>query len=696
MKRKQLNRIFVKQSAEFDCGVACLKSIMRYYGSDAAIEKLRLHSGTAATGTTMLGLYQCAENFGFAADAGELDWKSLLELRKPAILHVRTDTGAEHYVCYFGVKPAYNGRAELHLIGDPAFGIIELSAEKLQMIWASRSALLLQPGESFVKGSVYRRRRHRWLINHILGDPQLLAGIILMSLIITLLGFAAALFSQKLIDNLLPQRNIPKISYGLILLLFVMGGRSVLSYMRSLFINKYAIRFQENLVGSMAENLAFKSVGFFMAFSSGEILSRFGEAGKLQKTVVYLSAIGFIDIVYLIFGVGYLSAISGTLGLTTVIFVPLIAALGMYYSRKLFNGNRELMTANGKFEQTIVDGLQSHAVYRENMREYLLLFKIKLKLQQLLGISDSLGKTAALFQFFGELLSSLLFLTIITLAAYEVINHGITIGELVVIFSIQASIVSALQRLMATALVLLEGHSASDKIFELNAAETQHCQPPVMPQDLSLDKLLVDSISFRFPGRRLLLRNLSFEISKGQTLAVTGKSGSGKSLLMQLLLGSLPLWQGTVKIALNGVILDVPVDRRGFTAHVPQQVYLFEGNLLENITIDQDISSWTRARKMCDILGFTPFFECLPEGLHTVVGPHQFQLSGGQRQLLGVARAIFRKPGLLLLDESTSAMDQEMTETVRTALEMIRPDMIILWVTHDPAIVSWCDLKLDL
>lgn len=695
MKIQHLRKIFVLQSAPFDCGVACLKSIFRYYGTDVGWEELRLFSGTAHTGTTMLGLYQCAQRLGFEVEAGELEPLRLFSEKQPVILYVINRENAGHYLVYFGKGKIRGNGEDRHVIGDPATGILTIGSDELLAMWASRGAMLLKPASDFVSRTPYSQRKRKWLLGHIQSDPQLLIGIILMTLIITLLGFAATLFSQKLIDILLPGRDFTRIAYGLVLLMVVMAGRTVLYYLRSLFINRYGIRFQESFVGAIAEKVVFKPLSFFLAFSAGEILSRFGEAGKLQKTIIYLSAVALIDLLYLVFGITYLTLLSKYIGLITILFVPMLALPGIRYSKKLFIANQVLLNTNSKFEQAAIDGVQGHPVYRENNRESFLLVKLKERLQDVLRASDHLNRTAARFQFVGDILSSVLYFSIIALAAYQVFEKLITIGEIVVIFSIQASLSLTLQRLISSALVLQEGQAASEKIFDLTGDEVT--SPPPLPSgSVSLDNLTVHQLVFGFPGRRALLKDISFSVAKGRSLAITGKSGCGKSLLMQLLIGSLPLSSGQIICTIDGMAITVPLDRRGLIGHVPQQVYVFEGTLLENITMDSSDAAKDSALSMCSVLGFNRFFETLPQGFDTMVGANHFQLSGGQKQLLGIARALYKKPGLLLLDEATSAMDSVMAEVVKTAIGHLKNGMILIWITHDNSLVNYCDEHLHI
>ncbi|MDZ7900743.1 MAG: cysteine peptidase family C39 domain-containing protein [Arcicella sp.] len=144
--QKHLQKTFMLQQGQSDCGVACLLSLVKYYGGDNRLERLRELSGTTQEGTTLLGLYQSANQIGFDAEGMEADGTdNLKDLENPVILHVLMEGTLQHYVVYFGFE---NNK---FIIGDPAKGIVKLSESELLSIWQSKALLQLTPNESFVK-----------------------------------------------------------------------------------------------------------------------------------------------------------------------------------------------------------------------------------------------------------------------------------------------------------------------------------------------------------------------------------------------------------------------------------------------------------------------------------------------------------------------------------------------------------------
>ncbi|MCH5598138.1 cysteine peptidase family C39 domain-containing protein [Niabella ginsengisoli] len=156
--QKHIQKSFVLQQDQSDCGVACLLSLIKYYSGNNTFETLRNLSGTNTTGTTLLGLYQAANNLGFTAEGCEADIDALIEHGKPCILHVTVDDNMQHYVVCYGIH-----EDEVFLIGDPAKGIVYYTKEELEKIWQSKTCLTLEPDKDFVKASDAKKQKSNGL-----------------------------------------------------------------------------------------------------------------------------------------------------------------------------------------------------------------------------------------------------------------------------------------------------------------------------------------------------------------------------------------------------------------------------------------------------------------------------------------------------------------------------------------------------
>ena len=198
---KKIRSSFVKQLDSADCGVACLLSIIQYFGGFTPLENLREISGTTRQGTTLLGLYQAAVKTGMIAQGLEGTIDDLKGLDKPCILHVYIDNTFLHYLVCYG----FDGKH--FIVGDPSHKVEKCPPEKLLKIWKSKSLLLLFPNESFKKSNKENLTRNRWTIHLLKSDISLLVIVGILGVIISVLGLAQTVFSQQLIDKIIPGEN---------------------------------------------------------------------------------------------------------------------------------------------------------------------------------------------------------------------------------------------------------------------------------------------------------------------------------------------------------------------------------------------------------------------------------------------------------------------------------------------------------
>ena len=184
----------ILQQGERDCGVACLLSVIKYYGGANNLETIRALSGTSISGTTLLGLYQAAKQTGFDAQGCEADISSLIEYGAPCILHANQN----HYVVCFGTTTK---KGELQfIIGDPAKGILYLDKDQIDKLWESRKCLELLPNNDFKKSETIKHEKRKWIIELIKEDASILYIAAALGIAIASLGLIMAIFSQKLID----------------------------------------------------------------------------------------------------------------------------------------------------------------------------------------------------------------------------------------------------------------------------------------------------------------------------------------------------------------------------------------------------------------------------------------------------------------------------------------------------------------
>lgn len=273
---KTIKKSWLQQHDQSDCGVVCLASIIRYFGGDASLEKLREESGTTKSGTTLLGLFQAAPKFGLIAEPYEADIPNLKKQTDPCILHIVKENHLQHFVvCYGSDENAF-------FISDPAEGVKKWSEEELKSVWKSKALLLLKKGDDFVTNDDTKKDKWNWIRNLAEKDFPILGVAAALGLFIAVLGLSTAIFTQKLIDEFLPGEDTLKLFVGLGLLTFLLLARNSLSWIRQLFLIRQSRDFNNRMIQSFYGSLLRLPIPFFHNRKSGDLIARMNDTRHLQ------------------------------------------------------------------------------------------------------------------------------------------------------------------------------------------------------------------------------------------------------------------------------------------------------------------------------------------------------------------------------------------------------------------------------
>ncbi|MDR0546908.1 MAG: peptidase domain-containing ABC transporter [Dysgonamonadaceae bacterium] len=680
---KRYKKFFIRQHGEFSCGLACLAMIVKYYGGNARQESIRNISGTTIQGTTLLGLYQAAGKLNLKAEAYEAGLYSLKSLNSPAILHVIKNHRIEHYIVCFGFID------NQFIIGDPAeSNITTLNETELNEIWQTKTLLTLEPNSHFEKQNSEYQQKYQWLKNLISDDMPLLTVSFILGLFIAVLGLTSAVFSQKLIDDLLPSQNFRKIILGIGLFFLLLLFRSGLDYLRSIFMLRQSRNMNNRLVDSFFAKILYLPKSFFDSVKTGEIITRMSDSRRIQQTVAYITGGVLIEILVLLFSIVYLLFYSWKMALIAAACMPFFALLVYLYNDRIVVGQRSVMAAYAMTESQFIDFLQGvndikmankQPVFRQIIN---VLYGISQELGYRLGI---LGNQYGLLV---QLVGSITSVSLIVLGVWWVVNGQLKLGELMAIMTIGNMIISSTASLSSVNIRLQEAGVAFDRFYEFIKAGTEfeeEAQGEMVQGKKEQGKrmyLQINNLSFRFTGRKKLFDNISMEIKTGEIVTLFGEIGSGKSTLIQILQKHYLPESG--EIVLNGKSITgypIPVWRELIGA-VSQQIKIFNGNVGENICLGNFMEERQAILQFCNDYGFDTFFRHFPQGLDTLVGEDGVNLSDGQQQLIALARALYRKPSILLLDEPTSAMDTQTEKFVMDLLIKHKKQFATLLVTH--------------
>jgi ATP-binding cassette, subfamily C, bacteriocin exporter len=474
MSIHKIKKTHTLQHDQTDCGVACLKSIIQYHGGQTSLEKLRDLSGTGIQGTSLLGLRQAAESLSLEAEAFEVDDLEVFkkEATFPCILHVLIDKKLEHYVVCYKTPAGVSG----YLMGDPARGLVEWSEAELLERWKTRAMLNLKPKADFTVIDKVENRKWLWFKNLIKEDLPILGISGLMGMIIAVLSLSTAYFSQKLIDDFLPNLKTNKLILGLGLLFLILLAKGALGYIRTLLLLRQSKDFNSRVANSFYQNLMYLPKSFFDNRKTGDLIARMNDTRRIQNTIVQFTGIVFIDVFVVVISLVFVFFYSKLLGAVCLLSLPMFCFLVYFYNKPIADKQKEVMANYARNESNYIDTINGIGVIKAYNKEDFFSGITQFTFGLFQDSTFSLGKLGNKYNALGDVMNTLLLVSLMGLASWMVIEQQLKLGEMMAVISISSGIVASVARLANTNIQIQEAKVAFNRMFEFT---------DLQPEDLS-------------------------------------------------------------------------------------------------------------------------------------------------------------------------------------------------------------------
>ncbi len=690
MIKEKFYKSFTLQQDQSDCGVACLSSIIKYYGGECSLENIRKLSGTSIIGTTLIGLYQAAKCFGLNTEGFEADIDSLIAHGKPLILHVLIDDKLEHYVVCFGIQINKNYKTEF-IIGDPASGIKYFNESELSKIWKSKICLTIEPNEHFVLSSNLKSKKKTWIKELIQDDYPLLVVAVLIGIGIAALSIIMSIFSQRLIDDILPKKNFLKLNLGIGLVFVLLIIKEALSVVRQFFLINQSKQFNNRIISSFYTKLLHLPKPFFDTRKIGELTARLNDTSRIQRVISQIAGNVVIDSLVSIVAFIVLFNYSWKIALATLLILPLYFFLIYKFNIKIINGQKNIMRSYALSEANYISTLQGIESIKNHNKQELFTKSNNLVYGRYQDEIFSLGKIQIKLGFIANSFSVMFLLVILFYSSHQVLLNQLKIGQLMAILGLCSTLLPSIANLALISIPMNEAKIAFDRMFEFASLK-----PEIETDSIDLlefDEIRLQNVLFRYTGRSPILNNISLSVKKGETIAILGENGSGKSTLTQIISKNYGIESGDIFINEYYQMHNISFDSwRRILGIVPQNPHIFNGTVLENIAFEDASNDSNKVFRFIKDFGFDEFINTLPNSYMTIVGEEGINLSGGQKQMIAFARALYHNPQLLILDEATAAMDRESERFILKTLSKLKAEMGIIFITHRLHILkSFCD-----
>ncbi|OAB40667.1 bacteriocin ABC transporter ATP-binding protein [Paenibacillus macquariensis subsp. defensor] len=676
----------IKQQDIKDCGAACLSTISKQHGLKYPISKIREIAGTDKQGTNAYGLVKAAEQLGFTAKGVKGNREAFFEeFPLPAIAHVVIDQSLLHYVVIHKIT-----KKEV-LIADPAKGVVKYTPEDFFQIWTG-ILILMVPTPQFQKGDETNNSLYRFL-SLLLPQKRLLIGIFFASMLFTILGIAGAFYFKFLIDEILPygmQKTLHIISIGIIILYIF---KVLLSAFRSHMLLYLSQKLDIYLILGYYHHVLKLPMNFFGTRKTGEIISRLLDASKVRDAISSATLTIMIDTIMMVVGGVILYTQSSLLFGVTALMIPFYIALVWGFRKSFDTLNREAMEKNAQLTSYIVesiDGIETVKAYNaelksnfETEKKFVGLLKTMFRFGFVNNIQVSLKGTV---QMIGGVV-------ILWVGAYQVIQGNMTMGQLLTFNALLAYFLEPIQNLINLQPTIQTAIVAADRlgeILDLEAEKSPDEDKKIKPSTLR-GTIEFKQVGFRYGTREMVLKGIDLSFKQGEKIALVGESGSGKTTLIKLIMQLYTNEQGEILINGNN-IKDISMNAlREKIAYIPQDTFFFSGTIRENLCLGvDDQTELEDIVEACKVAQAHDFINQFPLRYNTILEENATNISGGQKQRLAIARAILKKPDILIMDESTSNLDSTTEKAVSETINGFA-DITTIIIAHRLSTIMRCD-----
>lgn len=687
----------VKQHDITDCGAACLATICKQNGYRVGITRIREVAGTDKQGTNAYGVIKAAENLGFEAKGVKGTKEAFFsKFPLPCIAHVVVNGGLLHYVVIHKITK------KKIVIADPGNGIVKLSPEEFfgekhdegkppKYMWTG-ILILLSKKEEFKKGKETKGLFERFFCL-LWPHKILLFRIFIASLVYTALGILGAFYFKSLVDSILPdglRKTLVTFSVGMLCLSLF---KVVLNALRNHLLLYLSQKLDISLLLGYYRHVLKLPMNFFGTRRVGEIISRFSDAGKVRDAISGATLTIMIDTLMAIAGAIILYAQNAKMFSVATIMVVLYVVIVFSFNKVYESKNRKQMEANSELTAYMVEslnGIQTVKAYNAERKTDAETESKFVKLLRSVFELSFVGNMQGAIKTFVELFGGVVILWV---GSAAVIDGEITVGTLITFNSLLVYFLDPVRNLINLQPQMQTAMVAADRLGEILDLEAEKTEREINKMDLQDLKGDVDinNLSFRYGTRQLVLEDINLKIEQGEKVAFVGESGSGKTTLSKLLLHMYSPEKGEILINDNN-IEDIKIEcLRDKIAYIPQETFLFSGSIYDNLTLGLDNVDLQDVIEACKMAQAHDFINEMPLRYETILEENGANLSGGQRQRLAIARAMLRKPDILILDEATSNLDAITERALDETINTYAKNMTTIFVAHRLSTIKNCD-----
>lgn len=679
------------------CGAACLLMICRHYGIRISLNKMESLCVPTKEGMSLLGLRDTAQHLGFECMVLKASIPTLSRLQQPCLLHWNQN----HYVVLFNISK--NGKK--FTVADPGKGVVKYSLEEFMQHWVNTVGQDKECGivmelkineniyEKIIEPDEGEKQSFRFLFGYLKQYRKYFTQIILGLATGCVLQLIMPFLTQWIVDIGVKHKDIGFIWLVLSGELMIVIGRTAIDFIRRWLLLHISMRINISLVSDFFIKLLKLPMSFFDTKLMGDLLQRIGDHTRVQNFLTgqvlniiftFLSFVIFGIVLFIynpfIFGVFAVGSICYGLWITSFLKKRKVLDYELF-EQQAINQNRTYQLITSMQEIKLQDCERRRRWEWEDTQADLFNVQMKvLKLQQ----TQEAGSI-----FINEVKN----IIITVLAATAVINGQMTLGAMLAVQYIIGQLNSPVDQFMTFIYSLQDVKISLERINEIHEGKNEETGSSQEKSFKSAKSIHIDNIDFKYDPHALkkTLEGVSFTIPEGKVTAIVGASGSGKTTFIKLMLGYYPVISGTISIA--GRDID-EYNLKWWRRHcgvVMQDGVIFSESIARNIAVDDNDIDEVRLVESTKIANIDDYVMSLPLKYNTIIGRDGIGLSQGQKQRILIARAVYKNPDFIFLDEATNALDAKNERVIVENLDDFYKGRTVVVVAHRLSTVKTAD-----
>ncbi len=695
----------VRQHESRDCGAACLCMICSFFGKKYSIQQLRKLTGTSQDGVSIWGVVEASNKLGILAEGYSCDIIELKEVisksNSPIMLHMSNN--------HFVVATKCNSRYIFIL--DPAVGKYKIAWKDMKDNWSGLFIRFKNVGITDIDLTKEGMSKYNLIWKLIRKYMPSLGGVVFLSILSLLVTICSNYIFQILIDfggdlvvgythlsnkNLIIEFliNISKNNIYILLAHMVIFSvaMSGIAWIRGKCVSKISKKIDIELIKGYIKKISCATMHDISARMSGEYMTRMSDLIAIRRVISDLLVATILDCTMAIVSIIIMYKIHRILLLIVIIGILSYIAIALLLKNKIKDTNHRIMNDNAEMQsyfKEFIQGIEVIKLYNEVENVVTKFITKYAKFADSMYHGNILGVTSSSLSILVEQISCI---TVIIVGFSFVDAKWISLGELFSFYLFMACMTAPIKDILSFQSVFQSGMVALERLDDINYMEDEQAGGVLLP-DKPID-IKIEQVSFHYPGKPQLFSDITFNIQKNDKIVIIGENGCGKSTLLKLIMGIEKAESGSLLI--DGIDInevDLPSLRKSIS-FVTQTNFMFADTLRNNITFGKADYSQQELDEVCELAGLKSFISEMPMGYDTYINEDGGNLSSGQKQSIAIARALIRKPKLLILDEATSNMDIERELLVLKNISNLTIPCII--ISHSRSVHDFFERKIEL